>query len=113
LQHLVAQVVSSCGAAAAVGRSTATLKTGWLAGSKREMRGSLTSSRSSGLDGGHLLAHVLGGLAAVDVEVELHDDDRAAFVAAREQRIDAGDGVDASSTFLVTSASTISGEAPG
>jgi hypothetical protein len=29
-----------------------------------------------------LFAHVVGGLAAVDLEVELDDDDRAAFIAA-------------------------------
>jgi hypothetical protein len=44
---------------------------------------------------GDFLAHVLGGLAPVDVQLELDDDDRLAFVAARGQRIDAGDGVDA------------------
>ena len=44
----VAQVVSSCGDFLPSVDSIATLKIGWLAGSKREMRGSLTSSRSSG-----------------------------------------------------------------
>ena len=52
------------------------------AGSKRETRGSFTSSRSSGRISGDLLAHVVGGLAAVDVELELDDDDRGAFVAS-------------------------------
>ena len=43
----------------------------------------------------HLLAHVLGRLAPVDVQLELDDDDRLALVAARGQRVDAGDRVDA------------------
>jgi hypothetical protein len=42
---------------------------------------------------GQLLAHVVGGLAAVDVEVELHHDQRHALVAAREDLVDAGHGV--------------------
>ena len=45
--------------------------------------------------GGDLFAHVFGRLAPVDVQLELDDDDRLAFVAARGQGVDAGDRVDA------------------
>ena len=43
-----AQVVSSCALRAPSGEVSDSVKIGWLAGSKRETRGSLTSSRSSG-----------------------------------------------------------------
>jgi hypothetical protein len=47
-----------------------------------------------GADERDLLAHVVGGLAAIDVEVELDDHDRRAFIRARREGVDAGDGVD-------------------
>ncbi len=43
---------------------------------------------------GHLLAHIVGGLAPVHVQIELGDHHRAAFVGARGQLVDAGHRVD-------------------
>ena len=47
-----------------------------------------------GAQQGDFFAHVFGGFAAIDVQLEFNDDDRGAFVAARGQGVDAGDGVD-------------------
>ena len=45
-------------------------------------------------------AYVLGGLAAVHIQLKLNDNDRLAFIAARDQATDAGDGIDAFFNFL-------------
>ena len=48
-----------------------------------------------GLDGGYFFAHIIGGLAPVDVQAEFDHHHRLPLVAARGQGADAGDGVDA------------------
>jgi hypothetical protein len=93
--------------------STASDQMARLAGSKRSTRGSLTSVAQHWADQRHFLAHVLGGLAPVDVQLELDDHHRLAFVAARVSALMPAMELTPSSIFLVTSLSTISGEAPG
>lgn len=59
------------------------------------------------------LAHrAVGGLAALDVQLELDDDHREPFIAAGGQGVDAGDRVDAL-LDLATSLSMIAGGSPG
>ena len=45
-------------------------------------------------------AYVLGGLAAVHIELKLNDNNRLSLVASRDQATDAGDGIDAFFNFL-------------
>ena len=44
--------------------------------------------------GSHLLAHIIGRFAAIDIERKFHDDNRCAFVTARGEGVDARYGVD-------------------
>ena len=53
-----------------------------------------------GADVGDFFAHIFSTLAAVDVELKLHHHHRLPFVAARGQRIDTSDGVDAFFDFF-------------
>ena len=117
----VAQVVSSCGdvgvpAAPLAPRSwasTATLKMGWAEGSKREMRASLTSSRSKGLISETFSRTSSAALrpstsrlnSTMTTATPSYERDDRALIPAMV--------LTASSIFLVTSASTISGLAPG
>ena len=108
-----AQVVSSCGLFAPSGESSATLKIGTLCGSKREMRGSLTSSRSSGRINATFSRTSSAALrpstsrlnSTITTEVPSYEREYSELMPATV--------LTASSTFFVTSLSTISGDAPG
>ena len=89
----------TCGAGAAApppasGR-TATDHTARADGSKRNTRGSLTSVRSSGLMAATFSRTSSAALRPSTCKPELDDHHRLAFVAARGQRVDAGDRIDA------------------
>ena len=49
----------------------------------------------AGLDSGHFFTHVVSRFASIDVQAELDHHHALAFVAARSQGVDTGDGVDA------------------
>ena len=109
----VAQVVSSCGDCLPAGESTATLKIGTLAGSKRETRGSLTSSRISVRTSATFSRTSSAALrpsmsrlnSMITTELPSYEREYSELMPATV--------LTASSTFLVTSVSTISGDAPG
>jgi|GEM_PF-3985056 len=109
-----AHVVSSCALFGfGPSPSTATLKIGTLCGSKREMRGSLTSSRNSGRISATFSRTSSAALrpstsrlnSTITTEVPSYEREYSVLMPATV--------LTASSTFFVTSASTISGEAPG
>ena len=109
----MAQVVSSCGLRLPSLDKTATLNTGWLAGSKRNTRGSVTSSRKLGRTSATFSRTSSAALrpsmsrlnSMITIDVPSYERDDSALMPATV--------LTASSTFLVTSLSTISGEAPG
>ena len=109
----VAQVVNSCGVFFASDASTATLKIGVLAGSKREMRGSFTSSRRLGRISATFSRTSSAALrpstsrlnSTMTTELPSYDREYSELIPATV--------LTASSTFFVTSLSTISGDAPG
>ena len=108
-----AQVVSSCGDLRPSGDSTATLKIGVLAGSKRDTRGSLTSSRRVGrtsaifsrTSSAALRPSTLRLNSMITIELPSYEREYSELMPATV--------LTASSIFLVTSVSTISGDAPG
>ena len=61
---------------------------------KAQDLGFLDFGAQAGANSSHFFAHILGGLAAIHVQLELDDHDRLVLVAARSQGIDAGDRVD-------------------
>jgi hypothetical protein len=67
----LAQVVSSCALCCCRRREMATLKTGWAGRVEARDARVLDLVAQQRADQRDLLAHVLGGLAAIDVEVEL------------------------------------------
>ena len=93
--------------------STATLKMGTLCGSKREMRGSLTSSRRFGRISATFSRTSSAALrpstsrlnSTMTTEVPSYEREYSELMPATV--------LTASSTFFVTSLSTISGDAPG
>jgi hypothetical protein len=109
----VAKAVSSWPDLLPSGDSRATLNTGWLAGSKREMRASLTSSRSSGLTSATFSR--TSSAALRPSTSSLNCTTTSELPSYERENIESMPAtvLTASSTFFVTSASTISGDAPG
>jgi hypothetical protein len=109
----VAQVVSSCAVFLPSVDSTATLKMGTLCGSKRETRGSFTSSRSSGRTSATFSRTSSAALRPSTSRLNSTMTTEVPSYEREYSELMPDTVLTASSTFLVTSLSTISGEAPG